>query len=218
MNTEVITVDFRRPLPVFPLTDAVLFPHTLLPLHIFEPRYRKMVEDSLDDVGLIVMGLFAENVDRESYLNGHPKLRPWVCVGLIRNYERIPDGRFLMVLQGVCRGHIREEIYHDPYRRFLVDPVDTTPLPDEQLTDERQRIVDLIHAPELARVDAVKKARRHVDSSQSTVAAIDAVLSDLLADTELRYRLLAEVNPRARADWLIDYMQHLVGKEREGQA
>ncbi|MDA0578722.1 MAG: LON peptidase substrate-binding domain-containing protein, partial [Verrucomicrobia bacterium] len=67
---EVLTIDFRRPVPVFPLPDCVLFPHTLLPLHIYEPRYRKLVEDALDDIGLIALGLFEDMLSDDEYLRG----------------------------------------------------------------------------------------------------------------------------------------------------
>jgi len=57
--TEAIRVNFGRPMPVFPLPDAVLLPHAIQPLHVFEQRYRQLVNDCLDGSGQIAIAAFA---------------------------------------------------------------------------------------------------------------------------------------------------------------
>lgn len=206
---EVLTIDFRRPVPVFPLPDCVLFPHTLLPLHIFEPRYRQLVTEALDDVGLIAMGLFEGTVSEEEYLRGSPKLRPWVCVGLVRSYEKSSDGRFVLLVQGICRARLLKEVPHEPYRTFTVEPADTMPQPDDTFGDFRDRIASLVQDAALDGVAAIKKAREHLEAAQPVVAMIDNMLSELVSDSEERYTMLAETDATARAQWLVEYMETL---------
>ena len=68
-------------LKVFPLPSAVLFPHTVLPLHIFEPRYRSLVKSAL--TGDKVMAMAQLEPGYEGSLAGRPRMRPMVCAGII---------------------------------------------------------------------------------------------------------------------------------------
>ena len=102
---EFVQVNFGRPMPLFPLPDTVLLPHAVLPLHIFEPRYRQMVEDVLDASGQIAMATFNDK-DWKSHYHGTPPLRPAVCVGQIVQHEAMDDGRHNILLHGVCRARI----------------------------------------------------------------------------------------------------------------
>jgi hypothetical protein len=109
-------------LPVFPLTGVLLLPGTTLPLHIFEPRYRNMVEEALD--GDKIFGMiqpFAPQQDNRP-LPGVEKETPELykigCVGWIENWEKFPDGRFFLQLKGVNRFRFEEELpLHRGYRR-----------------------------------------------------------------------------------------------------
>lgn len=104
------------PLPerirIFPLSEVVLFPDTLLPLHIFEPRYRKMLADSLDSDRLIGMVLV-----RDPDASPQPSVYPVGCAGSIVEHKAFADGRALVVLKGTVKFRIRREIdTAEPYR------------------------------------------------------------------------------------------------------
>ena len=88
-------------LPLFPLPNVVLFPGVFLPLHIFEARYRAMTEDALAGDRMIGMALLKPGFEAE--YEGRPPIYPVGCMGLITHAERLPDGRFNIVLQGVER-------------------------------------------------------------------------------------------------------------------
>lgn len=94
-------------LPVFPLTGVLLLPGTLLPLHIFEPRYRNMVEDALKAEG--VFGMIQPVVPQRDNrpLPGAEKETPELysvgCAGHIESWERSPDGRYVIQLKGINR-------------------------------------------------------------------------------------------------------------------
>jgi len=101
-------------LPVFPLTGVLLLPGTVLPLHIFEPRYRNMVEDALnrDKIFGMVQPLAPQQDNRP--MPGTDKETPELykvgCAGYIESWERFPDGRLFVQLKGVNRFRFAEEL------------------------------------------------------------------------------------------------------------
>src|SRR5262245_57874837 len=98
---SVIRVNFGRPVPLFPLPSVPLLPHAIIPLLIFEERYKRMVEDMLESTGQMAMAVHASRAEEPE--ESHPQLRPGVCLGRILDYQRLGDGRFHIALQGVCR-------------------------------------------------------------------------------------------------------------------
>ncbi len=86
-----------RRLPLFPLPNAVLFPHALLPLHIFEERYRVMVRDVLTGTRCLAVGLLVPDAREEDEL---PAVEPIAGVGEVVMAHELPDGRFNLVVRG----------------------------------------------------------------------------------------------------------------------
>lgn len=102
-------------LPVFPLTGVMLLPGTVLPLHIFEPRYRAMVEDALDaDKVFGMIQPFTPQNDNRGPQPGAESAAPDLykvgCAGYIEKWEKLPDGRFFVQLKGVSRFRFSEEL------------------------------------------------------------------------------------------------------------
>lgn len=95
-------------LKVFPLPSAVLFPGAALPLHIFEPRYRELVKDALQTDGVIALGDLASGWERD--YAGRPPLAKLGCAGVLAWQEALEDGRFNILLQGVTRFRVLEEL------------------------------------------------------------------------------------------------------------
>ncbi|MGH7771268.1 MAG: LON peptidase substrate-binding domain-containing protein [Candidatus Binatia bacterium] len=109
-------------LPVFPLTGVLLLPEMILPLHIFEPRYRNMVDDALNGDG--VFGMIQPFVPRHDNrpLPGSEKETPELykigCAGYIERWEKLPDGRYVIQLRGLNRFRSENELpLHRGYRR-----------------------------------------------------------------------------------------------------
>jgi len=128
-------------IPIFPLPNVVLFPQVMLPLHIFEPRYRKMVRDAeSQSPPLIGMALLRGNW-QEQY-EGNPEIFPIGCAGEMVRVAPLPDGRFNILLQGMRRYHIREEIFTEGYRQARVewDP----PLKEDLDAGRRQELRQLL--------------------------------------------------------------------------
>ena len=110
---------FPSTLPLFPLPNVVLFPGVFLPLHIFESRYRAMTEDALSGDRMIGMALLKPGFEAD--YEGRPPIYPVGCVGLVTHAERLADGRFNLMLQGVERFRVREEDDSRVYRMGLID-------------------------------------------------------------------------------------------------
>src|SRR5688572_23887444 len=121
-------------LPLFPLPNVVLFPNVFLPLHIFEPRYREMTADALASDRLIGMVLLRPGWERD--YEGRPPIYPIGCSGVITHAERLPDGRYNLVLRGLDRFRIVEEDGERAYRRAIVEPAPERPLSG----DDRQAV------------------------------------------------------------------------------
>ncbi len=107
--------DLPEQIPVFPLRGALVLPQTQLPLNIFEPRYLNMVNDALGDQRIIGMVQPAVGGDGEALCNTG-------CAGRLTSFNETDDGRFVILLSGLCRFDlVRETTDGTDYRRFAVD-------------------------------------------------------------------------------------------------
>jgi len=106
-------------IPLFPLPDVVLFPRMPLPLHVFEPRYRKMVADALAGHRTIGMTLLRPGWEADYY--GRPPIYPMGCAGLVDESQLLEGGRYNIVLKGVARFRLVEERGGEPYRLASVE-------------------------------------------------------------------------------------------------
>jgi Lon protease-like protein len=107
--------------PLFPLPNVFLFPGCVMPLHVFEPRYRQMIGDLLDGPGRLVLGSVVG--DHVADLAGSPPVHPTAGLGEIGRHEKLPDGRFLIYLIGLSRVAIDEVPSDRLYRRVRYVPV-----------------------------------------------------------------------------------------------
>jgi Lon protease-like protein len=129
-------------IPLFPLGDVVLFPRVPVPLHVFEPRYRKMVADAL--AGPRVIGTVLLRPGWEDDYEGRPPVFDSGCAGLIDRWEELPDGRYNIVLRGLSRFRVREEHAGQPYRLATVEPLSDAPGAPDALQPARQRVVEMV--------------------------------------------------------------------------
>jgi len=191
-------------LPIFPLGGAILFPRSQLPLHIFEPRYRTMIEDASAGAARIGMIQPLGSGDDPQ----HPPLYRVGCVGEIVGLEELEDGRFNVVLQGSARFRlIAEADVGTPYRQADVDQAafdDSDPDP-----------LGLAQRSEVER-----EARRLGDAMGLTVdwSAVgrldDEMLVNAIAqvapfDIGAKQALLEAATLPERADLLVQLMQFL---------
>jgi Lon protease-like protein len=185
--------------PLFPLPNVVHFPHLLLPLYIFEPRYRQMVQDSLDGHKLIAMALIKPGwVTTED----SPPIHDTVCLGRITGAQQIPDGRYYIVLHGLTRATIqREACTGQPYRsaELTLRPDPEASVSAAATDAQRHRLIAAFRRL-FPRHDLDRILRRAIDEAVPLGILCD-VLSDAMSlDAQSAQQVLAEldVNRRCR--------------------
>ena len=106
--------DFKFPnkIPIFPLSNFIIFPNTIVPLNIFEPRYIQMVDDCMKGNRLIGIVQPKKTGDLKK-----PNLYEVGCVGKITSFNKTEDGRYFIVLNGICRYKIVDELANDKLYR-----------------------------------------------------------------------------------------------------
>ena len=110
-NTELLP----KKIAIFPLTGAVLFPGTQLPLNIFEPRYVQMIDNALASPGRVI-GMIQPNKP------GEKELKRVGCLGRISSFNEAEDNRYLITLSGSIRFEVKEELNTTtPYRQIIPD-------------------------------------------------------------------------------------------------
>ena len=117
----------RRRIPLFPLPGVVLLPGTLLPLHIFEPRYRAMVADALRGDRRIGMAMIKPG---REMTGPTPEVYPVGGAGRIVEFDQLADGRYDIVLEGEFRYRVLQESPPAPYRVAEVEELDSVPFRD----------------------------------------------------------------------------------------
>ena len=129
-------------IPLFPLPNLVFFPRTYVPLHIFEPRYREMVQAAADSHRMVGMVLLKEGWEAD--YEGTPAIFAMGCVGRMINVQRLSDGRFNILLQGLCRFEIQNEVGAESYRQGRI-VLKGASQPDAALSAEiRQELLKVV--------------------------------------------------------------------------
>jgi Lon protease-like protein len=132
-------------LPLFPLENVVLLPEGVAPLHIFEPRYRQMMEHALAHDRRI--GMIAVRPEHAHELAGEPPLYAVGCAGVVAEHQRLPDGRFHLLLRATHRFRVVRELPREAGRLYRVAEV--SPL-EERVGDQdcalraRERVIGLV--------------------------------------------------------------------------
>jgi Lon protease-like protein len=201
---------FTGTVPLFPLPNVVLFPHVALPLHVFEPRYTQMVADALDSERLVAVALLKPGWEPD--YDSRPPIHEMVCLGRITTDERLDSGKFNIVVTGIHRAVVLEELDNGlPYRvarlELYRDYYSREPLVSRK---GRQR--------ELLTSFRKLFPKTRSDSLLSQVLEADlplGVLTDLLSavlkiDPLQKLSLLEELDVDLRSDLLLDKICRLL--------
>ena len=179
-----------RVFAVFPLESVLLVPGALLPLHVFEPRYRAMLRDALAGTGTI--GMAMPRAGHATADEREPPLHPVVGLGRIVRHVPHPDGRADILLEGVARMRIDQELPREHAYRV----VHAEPLPDAPVADPgslAEGLADLV-----ARVPGVAEEDRARLLGLPAAASLDAVLLRLPIAARDKHRIHAEPDPELR--------------------
>jgi uncharacterized protein len=194
-------------LKVFPLPSAVLFPGTALPLHIFEPRYRDLIRDALATDRVMALGDLQPGWEGD--YTGRPPMRPIACAGLLVWHEELSDGRFNVVLHGVARVRLLEELSPKHlYRECRSEVLEEAPYQGSLEELLRQAVLEIAgRVDDAAAQNLVQLAVRN-----SGGALADVVAGALVVDDERRRALLAELDPEVRLRQVLDGLSELIAR------
>ena len=203
-----ILENFDGKVRLFPLPNVVLFPRVIQPLHIFEPRYKQMVEDALEDNRLIALCLLQPTAG----LGGSTSpIYPDICIGQILQEERLPDGRFNLLLQGVSSAKIISEVNNGKlYRTAKVEILHDVPNSSEENADRmRTRLVKRMTKWFTQQPSAKEQLDRLVNSDLSLGNLCDVFSFALPLSVDMKILLLQLVNVEDRASLLLEVIEQM---------
>lgn len=206
------TIDFSDWIPIFPLPNAVLMPRAILPLHVFEQRYREMTRAALVGPRLIAMALLKPGY--ETGYNTHDvAIYPEVCVGRILREEELPDGRFNFLLQGVARARVIAECGKLAYRRGRMEVICPVSAHPEIEYARRKELRHLLREPPLLDLATGANWLELFNCPDFTFSDIvDVLASVVLPSPEHKHRFLAEPRVAARATCLCETLRAIAAE------
>ena len=199
------TLKSRQKVPVFPLPDLVFFPHASLPLHIFEPRYRRMTEDALEGDRLIAMALLKPGWEKG--YDGNPDIFPLACAGFIEEEARLPDGRFNIRLRGVSRVEVLSFESDSPYRIARVRVLDDRNEVEGPGVDEDKRRLLASCAGLLQEISGRVSHPLALDTEIPFAAVVNTLCQSLAMDLPLKMALLGQDDVRERCRHLVAVLE-----------
>jgi len=185
--------------PVMTLANTALFPQALMPLHIFEPRYRHMLRDVLaSDRLFVVAGLNGDRVDASGGLEPPHRV---AAVGIIRACQKNENGTSNLLLQGLCRVEIRAITCNEPYRRIRIRPLASeagaTDLENQALRRELARLIKVKTQLAASGSDEMEAFLKTVEDPE---AFVDIAAFSLCEDAALKQELLETLDVHRRLE------------------
>jgi ATP-dependent Lon protease len=192
-------LEARGTVPIFPLPEAVLFPHAVLPLHIFEPRYRKMTVDALASDRLIAIAFVEPG---GGSVPGADAIAPLAGAGVIEGAVRLPDGRYVMRLRGAGRIEILEFVREEPYRIARVRLLEERNQEDgPDVETDKHRLLTVCAALRHEVAGSPRQAAP-IDERIPFAPAVNTLCQTLNMDAAIRLRLLEMDDVRERCRML----------------
>lgn len=191
---------------LFPLPNVVLFPHLILPLHIFEPRYRQMTTDALAGDRFIAMVLL--QAGWESEYDSRPAICPVGCLGRIQADQRLPDGRFNIQLRGLTRIRILQELDNGKlYRSAKVEMLQEQPTPPDLEKKLRSTLLQVVPGWCQSLGPAAEVFPKVIQSNLPLGIVCDVLGFSLPLSVEFKQELLEELIADSRARLLLDFLK-----------
>src|SRR4051812_4002560 len=209
--------------PLFPLPNVVLFPKAVLPLHIFEERYKAMTADALAGRKRIAMALLVQGWEKDYY--SRPAMHPVVCVGKILQSERLEDGRYNFLLQGTHRARIIREltvpkdgdVADRPYRLAVLQPLEESVANPEEIADRREALQAAFLESAYAQTPLGEKFGELITSTLPTGDLVDLMAFHFVEDVAVKQQMLVETNLARRMKQLEKALEPLTAAAWAGR-
>jgi hypothetical protein len=198
-------------LPLFPLPDVVLFPGALLPLHVFEPRYRALAADVLAGPRLIAMPRLQAAPGTDP---ARPAIYPVCGLGYVVASQTLDDGRYHILVRGVARVEIDDELpleraYRQSRAHVLVDSRSRRPDSLDALVRDVLLLVDRLA---LVLPEGGSDLRTLAHSLTSPAALADVLAATLVHEPDARQRLLESLDPADRLETTLAHVAGIVAR------
>jgi Lon protease-like protein len=208
---------FAGTAPLFPLPDVVHFPHLLLPLHIFEPRYREMVADALNGERLIAMALLKPGFDTTA---GSPPIHDIVCLGRITADQQADDGRYYLVLQGLSRARILQE--EPDEQAYRIAQLELLPDPESSFSpaaaDAQRRRLLLAFRSLFPKHNLDRVLRRALKEAVPLGILCDVLADAMSLESQVAHQVLAETDVKERCRLVLRLIQERLSAASTGDA
>ncbi len=201
--------DALTSLPIFPLPNCVLLPGGLLPLHVFEPRYRELTRDCLAGSHLMAIARLRPGYETTYY--GRPPVYERCGVGRIICSEELPDGRFALLLRGVARIEIARELPPErAYRRVEARMLADATTNQSAMLGHHRKLIQL--CDRLAEVieKGGPQLRDLVRAFDEPGACADAIAAALVMDADARQELVEACDPMVRLQRTLSHVSHML--------
>jgi uncharacterized protein len=196
-------------IPIFPLPNVTFFPQTFLPLHVFEPRYRKLTKNALGGDRLIAVALLREGWQRDYF--GRPPICKTFGVGKIVDHEQKADGCYNLMVEGLMRVRLVEEYPTRPYRTGRAHVLQDPPIDGrhrevaEMMKDMRQLCGYLSERlPQLREMIAQSLA-----ASPHPLIIVNHLANSLVIDAYDRQSILEQDDPMRRLQLLLVQLRNI---------
>lgn len=200
-----------KAVPLFPLPGVVLLPNTVLPLHVFEQRYRDLVVDCLaSDLPLMAVPLLDGGWERD--YEGRPAVKPVTCVGRVVHHERLSDGRYNVALLGLARIRIERELPPDKLYRIAEASLLDDRVPPSGISGHLQQLRMLLGQLIMLHPRLQPELGRFVEHANPSPVLIDALAHLVFQDPTERQRYIEEDLLTARADFVLEGLAGVIAR------
>ena len=200
--------------PLFPLPGVVLLPNSIVPLHVFEERYRHLVRDALQtELKLIGIPLLADGWERDYH--NLPPIHPTAGVGRIVHHERLSDGRYNVALLGVGRIRIQRELETGALYRTAQASLRADAYPGGSpagLSGQLQQLRMLLAQLIMIHPRLQPELGRFVEQPSASPVLIDALAHLVFQDPEQRQRYIEEDRLAVRADVVLEGLAGVIAR------
>ena len=209
MHTEM---EIPSTLPVMVLQDTVFFPQSILPLYIFEGRYRQMLRDVLE--GNRLFAVVCDGSAGSGDLEGEA-LRRVGTVGMVRASHENADGSSNLVLQGLCRVRFEGVVSEQPYRQVRLAPLRTEAPDDVAVLRQLKSEVATLHAQEpLLANDVPEEFLEFLQTIDDLDVYLDLTAYSACPSPEVKQRLLETLDLETRYRLYLAYLQRRMNRFR----
>lgn len=206
-----IDIALPEEVAVMTLPGVAFFPQALLPLHIFEPRYRQMLRDSLDSNRLFAVAGLDARKKAEAF---EPPYRV-ATVGIVRACQGRDDGTSNLLLQGLTRVEVSEILGEEPYRRVKIRPLSSAPgATEEENARLRAQLSRLLSTRLRLGGEGPTELTKFIRSIDDPETFVDLAAFNLCHDARMKQRILETLNVRERLTLLSDWVRHEVNSLR----